>query len=569
MLELLRWTQGHFASRGHRERRASTPSACWPHALGSDRLRLYLDFEKPVEAEERARFRELVRRRADERVPVAQLTGRKEFWSLAFEVTPDVLIPRPETETLVAWLLDRAARTARPSSTCSTSAPARARSRSRSPRELPKARFTASDVSRGGARRRRAQRRGPRRRGPHPLRPGRRLRAGRGPALRRGAREPALRRRARRGGPRPRAAPRAARRALRRARRHRSPAPARGARWATTSRPAGARPSRWAATRRSAVAAWLAAGGLREVGGSAAISPGRREDRRSEGVSMARANAKGVLRVLESSRPGFEPAFEKLCRRRDAQDGEERREDRPQDHRARARGRRRGGARADAQVRRRAGCAALEVTRDEWDAACEAVEPADRAALGKAAMRVRDFHRKRIPSSWEVREEGGGFLGQRVRPLERVGIYVPGGKAGYPSTVIMNAVPASVVEVPEILMATPPQRRRHDPPRGADGGAHRRRAPRLQDGRRPGDRARFAYGTAERAARRQDRRPGQRLRAGGQAPRVRRGRHRHRGRAHRGASWSPTAPRRPPGSPRICSPRPSTRRWPARCSSRT
>ena len=76
-------------------------------------------------------------------------------------------------------------------------------------------------------------------------------------------------------------------------------------------------------------------------------------------------------------------------------------------------------------------------------------------------MRVRDFHRKRIPSSWEMREEGGGYLGQRVRPLERVGIYVPGGKAGYPSTVIMNAVPASVVEVPEILMATPPQRRRH------------------------------------------------------------------------------------------------------------
>jgi histidinol dehydrogenase len=99
----------------------------------------------------------------------------------------------------------------------------------------------------------------------------------------------------------------------------------------------------------------------------------------------------------------------------------------------------------------------LEVNRDEWDEACEAVDPGDRAALGKAAMRVRDFHRKRIPSSWEVREEGGGFLGQRVRPLERVGIYVPGGKAGYPSTVIMNAVPASVVEVPEILMATPPQ----------------------------------------------------------------------------------------------------------------
>jgi histidinol dehydrogenase len=69
---------------------------------------------------------------------------------------------------------------------------------------------------------------------------------------------------------------------------------------------------------------------------------------------------------------------------------------------------------------------------------------------------VREFHRKRIPSSWEMREEGGAFMGHRVRPLERVGIYVPGGKASYPSTVIMNAVPASVVEVPEIVMATPP-----------------------------------------------------------------------------------------------------------------
>jgi histidinol dehydrogenase len=85
------------------------------------------------------------------------------------------------------------------------------------------------------------------------------------------------------------------------------------------------------------------------------------------------------------------------------------------------------------------------------------VDGADRAAIGKAAMRIREFHRKRIPSSWEMREEGGALMGQRVRPLHRVGLYVPGGKAIYPSTVIMNAVPASVVEVPEIIMVTPPQ----------------------------------------------------------------------------------------------------------------
>ncbi|CAN0039460.1 unnamed protein product [Discosporangium mesarthrocarpum] len=99
----------------------------------------------------------------------------------------------------------------------------------------------------------------------------------------------------------------------------------------------------------------------------------------------------------------------------------------------------------------------LEVTSEEWDEGCEQVDSADRAAIGKAAMRVREFHRKRIPSSWEMREEGGGYMGQRVRPLARVGLYVPGGKALYPSSVVMNAIPASVVEVPEIVMVTPPR----------------------------------------------------------------------------------------------------------------
>ncbi len=98
----------------------------------------------------------------------------------------------------------------------------------------------------------------------------------------------------------------------------------------------------------------------------------------------------------------------------------------------------------------------LEVTPQEWDDACDRVDSADRAAIGKAAMRVREFHRKRIPSSWEMREEGGGYMGVRVRPLHRVGLYVPGGTALYPSSVVMNAIPASVVEVPEIVMVTPP-----------------------------------------------------------------------------------------------------------------
>ena len=102
---------------------------------------------------------------------------------------------------------------------------------------------------------------------------------------------------------------------------------------------------------------------------------------------------------------------------------------------------------------------ALEVKRDEWDEACESVDPSDRAAIGKSAMRIREFHRKRIPSSWEMREEGGAYMGQRVRPLDRVGVYNYYGESMRPSSVIMNVTPASVVEVPEIILATAPNRK--------------------------------------------------------------------------------------------------------------
>jgi release factor glutamine methyltransferase len=71
------------------------------HALGQKRIDLYLGFDRPVAAADRERYRELVKRRAVERVPVSYLTGTREFWSMSFRATPDVLIPRPETETLV------------------------------------------------------------------------------------------------------------------------------------------------------------------------------------------------------------------------------------------------------------------------------------------------------------------------------------------------------------------------------------------------------------------------------------------------------------------------------------
>lgn len=100
VLELLRWTTRLFAERGIDSARLDA-ECLLAAALGVDRLRLYLDFDKPVEQAERTRFRELVRRRAGDGVPVAQLTGRREFWSLPLEVNGDVLTPRPETETLV------------------------------------------------------------------------------------------------------------------------------------------------------------------------------------------------------------------------------------------------------------------------------------------------------------------------------------------------------------------------------------------------------------------------------------------------------------------------------------
>jgi histidinol dehydrogenase len=165
--------------------------------------------------------------------------------------------------------------------------------------------------------------------------------------------------------------------------------------------------------------------------------------------------SKGLLPVLHTDASGFEAAFERLVKRREARADEIEKTVRKIAERVRD-----GGDRELlACVRKYDGARVekLEVTRAEFEVAAETIDPADRAALGKAAMRVREFHRKRIPSSWEVREEGGGAFGIRVRPLQRVGIYVPGGKATYPSSVIMNAVPASVVEVPEIVMASPAQ----------------------------------------------------------------------------------------------------------------
>jgi release factor glutamine methyltransferase len=106
VLELLRWTTDYFERNGIDTARLDA-EILLAHALESDRIRLYVDFQKPVLELERDRFRALVQRRASERVPVSLLLGEREFWSLPFRVTGDVLTPRPETETLVEAALSK------------------------------------------------------------------------------------------------------------------------------------------------------------------------------------------------------------------------------------------------------------------------------------------------------------------------------------------------------------------------------------------------------------------------------------------------------------------------------
>ena len=105
-----------------------------------------------------------------------------------------------------------------------------------------------------------------------------------------------------------------------------------------------------------------------------------------------------------------------------------------------------------------ASISALELTQAELKAAFEAIPAAQRDALVAAAQRVRTYHeaqKKANGQSWSYRDEDGTLLGQKVTPLDRVGIYVPGGKAAYPSSVLMNAIPAHVAGVGEIILVVP------------------------------------------------------------------------------------------------------------------
>lgn len=98
----------------------------------------------------------------------------------------------------------------------------------------------------------------------------------------------------------------------------------------------------------------------------------------------------------------------------------------------------------------------LRVSEAEIEAAYAKVDEEFLAAIREAADNVRRFHEKQKRTSWMDLQPDGSILGQVIRPLRRVGLYVPGGKAAYPSSVLMNAIPAQVAGVPEIVMVTPP-----------------------------------------------------------------------------------------------------------------
>ena len=97
----------------------------------------------------------------------------------------------------------------------------------------------------------------------------------------------------------------------------------------------------------------------------------------------------------------------------------------------------------------------LEIPREKLGEAARAVPGPQLEALKAAHQRIRVFHEKQLQRSWDYTEPDGTRLGQRVTPLERVGLYVPGGKAAYPSSVLMNAVPAKVAGVPSLVMVSP------------------------------------------------------------------------------------------------------------------
>ncbi len=99
-----------------------------------------------------------------------------------------------------------------------------------------------------------------------------------------------------------------------------------------------------------------------------------------------------------------------------------------------------------------------EISLSEIDSLIEKCDPDYLDTIRKAAANIADFHKRQVQQSWLTTKQNGVIMGQRIRGLKRVGIYVPGGTAAYPSSVLMNAIPAKIAGVEEIIMCTPPQK---------------------------------------------------------------------------------------------------------------
>jgi histidinol dehydrogenase len=162
-----------------------------------------------------------------------------------------------------------------------------------------------------------------------------------------------------------------------------------------------------------------------------------------------------AIRLIKTTDPGFKPLLRKILQRRGVRDGAVDRSVAEIVGAVQKQGDRallRYTAKFDGL---RLSPAAMEVKPTEIEQAMGKVARADLITLRLAAKRIAAFHRRQLQVSWHYRDPLGMMLGQRITPLERVGVYVPGGKACYPSTVLMNAIPAKVAGVKEIVMTSP------------------------------------------------------------------------------------------------------------------
>ncbi|MBI3061863.1 MAG: histidinol dehydrogenase, partial [Deltaproteobacteria bacterium] len=161
------------------------------------------------------------------------------------------------------------------------------------------------------------------------------------------------------------------------------------------------------------------------------------------------------IRVIKTSDPAFKPTLRRIIGRRGEKEAKV--EKRVAEI---IQAVKKGGDRALIRFTRRfdgirLSESTLEVPQKEIDRAVNRISREDLRVLRLAARRIAAFHRRQLEKSWGYRDALGLFLGQKITPLARVGVYVPGGKASYPSTVLMNAIPAKVAGVKEIIMASP------------------------------------------------------------------------------------------------------------------